>query len=101
MYDQEIPASQIKADRFPFPCEGDITLGVRNKNYALGQAMLHMFERKMILQNLLPGPSQSVLYMKRFASGKNLFRLICERDIKGGVAKQASARYTPVKTTWL
>jgi hypothetical protein len=42
MYDQEIPASQIKADRFPFPCEGDITLAFRNKNYALGPVMLHI-----------------------------------------------------------
>jgi hypothetical protein len=35
--DQETPASQVKADRFPFPCEGDITLAVRNANYALGR----------------------------------------------------------------
>ena len=42
MYDQEIPVSQVKADRFPFPCEGDITLAVRNKNYALGPVMLHI-----------------------------------------------------------
>src|SRR5262249_36608023 len=42
MYEQEIPASQVKADRFPFPCEGDITLAVRNKNYALGPVMLHI-----------------------------------------------------------
>jgi quercetin dioxygenase-like cupin family protein len=42
MYDQEISASQVKADRFPFPCEGDITLAVRNKNYALGPVMLHI-----------------------------------------------------------
>jgi quercetin dioxygenase-like cupin family protein len=42
MYDQEIPASQVKADRVPFPCEGDITLAVRNKNYAHGPVMLHI-----------------------------------------------------------
>ena len=42
MYDQEIPASQVKADRFPFPSEGDITLAVRNKNYALGPVMVHI-----------------------------------------------------------
>jgi hypothetical protein len=35
--DQEIAASEVKADRFPFPCEGDITLAVRNANYALGR----------------------------------------------------------------
>ena len=42
MYDQEIPAMQVKADRFPFPCEGEITLAVRNKNYALGPVMAHI-----------------------------------------------------------
>jgi quercetin dioxygenase-like cupin family protein len=43
MYDQEIQASQVKADRFPFPCEGDVTLAIHNKNYALGPVMLHLF----------------------------------------------------------
>ena len=42
MYDQEISAPQVKADRFPFPCEGEITLAVRNKNYALGPVMAHI-----------------------------------------------------------
>lgn len=42
MFDQEILASQVKGDRFPFPCEGDVTLAVRNKNYALGPVMLHI-----------------------------------------------------------
>jgi quercetin dioxygenase-like cupin family protein len=42
MFDQEILASQVKADHFPFPCEGDITLAVRNKNYALGPVMLYL-----------------------------------------------------------
>jgi hypothetical protein len=36
MFDREILASQVKADRFPFPCEGDITLAIRNASYALG-----------------------------------------------------------------
>ena len=42
MYDLEIPASQVKADRFPFPSEGDITLAVRNKKYALGPVLVHI-----------------------------------------------------------
>lgn len=42
MFDREISASQVKAGRFPFPCEGDITLAVRNSNYALGPVMLHL-----------------------------------------------------------
>jgi quercetin dioxygenase-like cupin family protein len=42
MIDQEVSDSQIKADRFPFPSEGDITLAVRNANYTLGPVMLHL-----------------------------------------------------------
>src|SRR5215471_14181053 len=42
MVDQEIIDSQLKADRFPFPSEGDITLRVRNANYTLGPVMLHV-----------------------------------------------------------
>ena len=42
MFDQEILASQVKSDRFPFPSEGDITLAVRNRNYSLGPVMLHL-----------------------------------------------------------
>ncbi|MGH9543999.1 MAG: cupin domain-containing protein [Terriglobales bacterium] len=42
MFDKEIVASQVKADRFPFPSEGGITLAVRNSNYALGPVMLHL-----------------------------------------------------------
>lgn len=42
MFNQEILASQVRADRFPFPCDGEITLAVRNKNYALGPVILHL-----------------------------------------------------------
>jgi mannose-6-phosphate isomerase-like protein (cupin superfamily) len=42
MINQEVLDSQIKADRFPFPSEGDITLAVRNANYTLGPVMLHL-----------------------------------------------------------
>ena len=42
MFDQEILASQVKSDRFPFPSEGEITLAVRNRNYSLGPVMLHL-----------------------------------------------------------
>src|SRR5215510_1611683 len=42
MVDQEVIDSQLKADRSPFPSEGDITLRVRNANYTLGPVMLHI-----------------------------------------------------------
>ncbi len=42
MIDQEIFANSVKADPFPFPSEGDISLGVRSANYQLGPVMLHL-----------------------------------------------------------
>jgi len=42
MVDQEVLDSQLRADRFPFPSEGNITLRVRNANYTLGPVMLHI-----------------------------------------------------------
>jgi redox-sensitive bicupin YhaK (pirin superfamily) len=42
MVDQEVLASQLGSDRFPFPSQGDISLAVRNANYTLGPVMLHV-----------------------------------------------------------
>jgi len=42
MIDQEIFANAVKADRFPFPSQGDISLAVRAANYTLGPVMLHL-----------------------------------------------------------
>src|SRR5215472_8118186 len=60
-----------------------------------------LFERKELLRKLLPRPSAAVLYLEHFASVTDLFRVICERDMEGVVAKQASAKYTPEATTWV
>ena len=42
MVDQEVFESQLHAGPFPFPSEGEVTLTVRNANYALGPVMLHV-----------------------------------------------------------
>ena len=42
MVDQEVIGSQLKTAPFPFQSEGDITLAVRNADYALGPVMLHI-----------------------------------------------------------
>jgi ATP-dependent DNA ligase len=34
------------------------------------------------------------------AKGADLFRVICERNMEGVVAKPASARYTPEAAPW-
>jgi ATP-dependent DNA ligase len=43
----------------------------------------------------------AVVDVQHVASGTDLFRVICERDMEGVVAKQASATYTPDATTWV
>jgi len=58
-------------------------------------------ERKTILRELLPRKPRALVYVQHFASGTELFRVICERDMEGVVAKLASGRYTPEATTWV
>jgi bifunctional non-homologous end joining protein LigD len=48
---------------------------------------LPLSERKTLLCKLLPLSSQSVLYVNHFTSGTDLFRVICDRDMEGVVAK--------------
>jgi hypothetical protein len=38
-------------------------------------------------------------YVEHVESGSDPFHIICERDMEGVVAKQASARYTPDATS--
>jgi bifunctional non-homologous end joining protein LigD len=58
-------------------------------------------ERKALLRKLLPRKPHAVVYVQHVTSGTDLFKAICERDMEGIVAKQASARYTPDATTWV
>ena len=60
-----------------------------------------LLERKSLLRKLVPRQAQSVLYVEHVISGIELFRVICDNDMEGVVAKQASARYTPEATTWV
>jgi bifunctional non-homologous end joining protein LigD len=53
---------------------------------------LMLSERKTLLRKLLPRQAHAARYVEHVASGTDLFRLICERDMEGIVAKQASAR---------
>jgi bifunctional non-homologous end joining protein LigD len=58
-----------------------------------------LLERKRLLRKLLPRRAQSLLYAEPVGSGSDPFRVICEREMEGVVAKQASARYAPEATT--
>jgi len=57
--------------------------------------------RKALLRKLVPRKAQAVRDVEHVASGTDLFRVICDRDMEGMVAKQANARYTPNATTWV
>ena len=60
-----------------------------------------LLERKLLLRKLLPRRPKSVLYVDHVTNGTDLFRVICEQDMEGVVAKQATAKYTPDATTWV
>jgi len=60
-----------------------------------------LLERKSLLRKLVPRRAQSVLYVEHVVSGTELFRVICDSDTEGVVAKQAAAKYTPEATTWV
>ena len=60
-----------------------------------------LLERKRLLRKLLPRRTLATLYLDHFTSGTDLFRVICDLDMEGVVAKQASAKYTPEATTWV
>ena len=49
--------------------------------------------RKALLRKLLPRKAHAVRYVEHVANGTDLFRVICDWDMEGIVAKQASARY--------
>jgi ATP-dependent DNA ligase len=60
-----------------------------------------LLERKLLLRRLLPRRPKSVLYVDHVTNGTELFQVICEQDMEGVVAKQATAKYTPDATTWV
>jgi bifunctional non-homologous end joining protein LigD len=60
-----------------------------------------LLERKALLRKLLPLSPQAVRYVEHVASGTELFRVICELDMEGIVAKQAAGLYTPERTSWV
>jgi bifunctional non-homologous end joining protein LigD len=57
--------------------------------------------RKALLRKLLPRKAHAVRYVEHVASSTDLFRVICDRDMEGIVAKQASAHYTPEAPIWV
>src|SRR5262245_23329440 len=58
-------------------------------------------ERKTLLRKLLPRKPGALVYVQHFASGTDLFRVICEREMEGIVAKAGKRQVPPESTPWV
>lgn len=63
---------------------------------------LPLVERKLRLRSVVPRAGERLLYCDHVEdNGEALFRLACERDLEGIVAKKKADAYLPTeKTTW-
>jgi bifunctional non-homologous end joining protein LigD len=57
-----------------------------------------LVERKTELRKLVSRDAEVVRYVE---SGVELYRVVCEMDMEGIVAKRADGRYTPERTSWV
>jgi bifunctional non-homologous end joining protein LigD len=63
---------------------------------------LPLIERKSRLRSIVPRYGERLLYCDHIeANGEGLFRLACEHDLEGIVAKQKYAAYLPEQTMWV
>jgi bifunctional non-homologous end joining protein LigD len=63
---------------------------------------LPLTERKLRLHAAVPRQSERLLYCDHIdGDGEGLFRLACEQDLEGIVAKRKSDPYLPDHATWL
>jgi len=63
---------------------------------------LAMVERKLRLHAVVPKPGERLLYCDYIdGDGEALFRLACENDLEGIVAKRKSDPYLPDHASWL
>lgn len=63
-----------------------------------------LLRRKRTLRQLVPGQDagSQLLYVDHVANaGTGLFRAVCQRDLEGIVAKQATGLYSPEETSWV
>ena len=62
----------------------------------------HLTERKHKLRSILPADSDRIMYCDHVErDGESLFRLACENDLEGVVAKRKFDPYLPDKASWL
>jgi len=59
-----------------------------------------LIERKRLLRSIVPARS-TVLYSEAVDNGTEFYRLVCESDLEGVVAKRKDGLYTPAETSWV
>lgn len=63
---------------------------------------LPLLERKQRLRSMVPPSGERLLYCDHVEDdGEGLFRLACEHDLEGIVAKPKNAPYLPEKANWV
>jgi bifunctional non-homologous end joining protein LigD len=62
---------------------------------------LPLVERKRILRTVVPHGSPVLYADYVFGTGTELFRVVCDMDLEGIVAKRKDGLYTPEQTTWV
>jgi ATP-dependent DNA ligase len=77
---------------------------VEMRRFANGEdtRYLPLIERKLRLRRVVPTRCERLLYCDHIdADGEGLFRLACENDLEGIVAKRKDAPYLPEHASWL
>jgi bifunctional non-homologous end joining protein LigD len=63
---------------------------------------LPLVKRKQVLRRIVPRPPSPLLYADHFdCRGVDLFRVFCDSDLEGIVAKRKDGLYTPEATSWV
>jgi bifunctional non-homologous end joining protein LigD len=63
---------------------------------------LPLIQRKRFLRRVVPAQPAPVLYVDHFEErGIELFRVVCDRDLEGIVAKLKTGLYTPEESSWV
>ena len=63
--------------------------------------MKALLARKRMLRKLITHHCRSILFVDHVENGVDLFRVVCEQDMEGVVAKLAAGKYDPEATTWV
>jgi bifunctional non-homologous end joining protein LigD len=60
-----------------------------------------LLKRKAELRKLVSVAAEVLRYVEHVQSGVELYRVVCEMDMEGIVAKRVAGLYTPERTSWV